>query len=51
MGRLILIFRWGSEIPHTITDRWFKVLSMMISATFLALYIGNISAFMVGLDR
>jgi hypothetical protein len=42
---------WGSEIPTTTLDRWLKVINMMISAVFLALFIGNISALMIGLDR
>ncbi|KAI8902615.1 hypothetical protein BC833DRAFT_616549 [Globomyces pollinis-pini] len=41
---------WGSDVPHTTVDRWFKVVNMIISATFLAIFIGNVSAFMIGLD-
>ena len=28
-----------------------KVISLLVSATFLAVFIGNVSAFMIGLDR
>jgi hypothetical protein len=42
---------WGSDEPITTIDRWFKIINMMISATFQALFIGNISAFMIGVDR
>ncbi|KAJ3325256.1 hypothetical protein HDV06_005013 [Boothiomyces sp. JEL0866] len=41
---------WGSTLPGTNIDRWLTIFNMIVSATFLALFIGNISAFMIGLD-
>ncbi|KAJ3315881.1 Potassium/sodium hyperpolarization-activated cyclic nucleotide-gated channel 3 [Boothiomyces sp. JEL0838] len=41
---------WGASLPGTNVDRWLTVFNMIVSATFLALFIGNISAFMIGLD-
>ncbi|KAJ3329993.1 Potassium voltage-gated channel sub H member 7, partial [Kappamyces sp. JEL0680] len=42
---------WGVPLPTNTKDRWLKILNMIVSALFLALFIGNISAFMIGLDR
>ncbi|KAI8917315.1 cyclic nucleotide-binding-like protein [Entophlyctis helioformis] len=41
---------FGAEVPEVSADRWFKIGNMILSALFSAIFIGNISSFMIGLD-
>ncbi|KAL2912093.1 hypothetical protein HK105_208446 [Polyrhizophydium stewartii] len=41
---------FGAEEPTVTADRWLKVCNMLISALFSAVFVGNISSFIIGLD-
>jgi hypothetical protein len=41
----------GAVPPAVTADRWLKVFNMICNCTLVALFVGNISSFMIGLDR
>eukprot|EP00842_Homolaphlyctis_polyrhiza_P000617 jgi/Hompol1/1556/HPOL_005632-RA len=41
---------FGSEPPVVSADRWLRIANMIINALFSAVFIGNISSFIIGLD-
>lgn len=43
--------RCGVDAPRVTLDRWLKIINMVINTTLLSLFVGNISSFMIGLDR
>jgi hypothetical protein len=43
--------RCGAVPPEVTLDRWLKVFNMLCNTTLVALFVGNISSFMIGLDR
>ncbi|XP_038077371.1 potassium/sodium hyperpolarization-activated cyclic nucleotide-gated channel 3-like [Patiria miniata] len=46
----MLSIGFGQHPPHNLTEMWCATLSMMIGATFYALFIGNMSTLLLSID-
>jgi len=46
----MLCIGFGRWPPQNITEAWLTIISMMVGATFYALFIGNMSTLLLSID-